>query len=258
MFYIISKLVGIFLTPLIWIILGVTLSTILFIKKSKHTGKALIATLIITSFLTNPFIANKTFHYWEKKFIKEANSTPNHYDIAVVLSGMVAYGENPRQTNFGQSVDRILEAIRLFHAGKVSQILVTGGNASVHYVQPPEAQILYQFLIEMSIPDTAIIIEAKARNTYENASFTSKLLRKNKLDQKKLLLITSAYHMQRSIACFKKQGLDITPHPVDFYVPFVKTDIGNLLWPSKDALNQWDILWHEWFGIAYYKLMGYI
>jgi uncharacterized SAM-binding protein YcdF (DUF218 family) len=258
MFYVISKLIGVFLTPIVWIVLGVVISMILFIKKSKHSIKVFIATIIITTFLTNPFIANTVFHFWEKDYLKIAKYNDAKHDIAIVLSGMVAYGDNPAQANFGQSVDRILEACRLFHAGKVSKILVTGGNASIQYKQPPEAEILRQFLNQMNIPDSAIIMESKARNTFENARYTAQLLNERNLQNKKLLLITSAYHMKRSSACFFNQGLNVTPYPVDFYVPFVKKDIGNLILPSQSALNQWDILWHEWFGIAYYKLMGYI
>jgi uncharacterized SAM-binding protein YcdF (DUF218 family) len=258
MFYILSKLIGILVSPLIWILIGILISGILTIKKSKYAIKSLIATILIATIFTNPFVANTAFHHWEKGMKKHAIDTTQKYDIAVVLSGMVAYGENPKQSNFGQSVDRILEATRLYHAGIVSKILITGGNASIQYDQPPESEILQQFLTQMAVPDSAIIMEKQSRNTHENALYTAKLLRKLDMQSQTILLITSAYHMRRSIACFDKQHIKVTPAPVDFYAPTVKTDIANTLTPSLTALNQWDILLHEWIGILYYKLLGYM
>lgn len=258
MLYIFSKLIGIFLTPLIWIFIGLLISAIFVIRRSKLAVKFLIGTILLTSFFTNPYIANSAFHYWEKEMKNYTIDTTQKYDFAVVLSGMVAYGENPKQANFGQSVDRILEATRLYHSGIVSNILITGGNASVQYNQPPESEILHHFLIQMAVPDSIIIVERTARNTYENALYTADLLKKMNIPNQKVLLITSAYHMYRSMACFNKQNIKVIPAPVDYYAPDVKTDIANLLVPTHTALNQWNILLHEWFGILYYKLLGYM
>lgn len=259
MSFLISKIIGFLTTPLVWIIMSLIITTILWILKSKAAHKWLIGTVALTLVMTNPLLANTIFHYWEKPTNAISN---NHsdvtYDYAVVLSGMASWDPAHDQYNFGESADRLWEALRLHKNGKVKKILITGGNASIYYKQPPEAVILRNYLKEIGIADSLILIETRARNTHENALYTTQIIKNTEQSNSPLLLITSAYHMPRALACFAKSNLQCTPYPVDFYVPHIKTDFHSLVIPSVAALEKWNILLHEWIGFLYYKLMGYI
>ena len=74
----------------------------------------------------------------------------------------------------------------------------------------------------------------------------------------RFLLITSAFHMKRSILCFKKAELPVDPFPVDVRSGGDIYTLDRLIQPDAENISTWDIIIHEWVGIATYKLMGYI
>jgi len=258
MSFLISKIAGFVTSPLVWIILSMIVTFVLWIRRANATKAWLIITIVLSVVMTNPLLANTIFHYWEKAHTTPAVSDTTRYDYAIVLSGMVSEDPAHNQLNFGESSDRILEAAKLFHAKKVCKIIVTGGNASIYYQQSPEAKLLTEFLNSIGVPDSCIVSENKARNTYENALFTAQLPEISQNTAAQNLLITSAYHMPRAAACFRNQGINFTPHPVDYYVSDIKTDFHSIFVPSIAALEKWNILLHEWLGWLYYKTMGYI
>ena len=192
---------------------------------------------------------------WEKPFAK--TEVPFHKATAIVLSGMASYNNQNQQHNFGQSTDRLTETIKLYFDGKINKIILTGGNASIFYHDRPESEYLREFLIQLKIPDSVIVAETQSRNTHENALYTKRITdSQNKTGN--YLLVTSAYHMRRALACFKKQKISITPYAVDVYHPYIKIDYQNIIVPSIAALQQWNILFHEWTGLLYYSIKGYI
>jgi len=70
-------------------------------------------------------------------------------------------------------------------------------------------------------------------------------------------LITSAFHIPRSLGCFRKAGLNVQPYSVDFYSNDRKFDLDNLIVPSASALEKWSLLIHEICGFLIYKIMGF-
>jgi uncharacterized SAM-binding protein YcdF (DUF218 family) len=72
------------------------------------------------------------------------------------------------------------------------------------------------------------------------------------------LLITSAFHMRRSLACYRKANLDIEPFSTDFYAHPRFFYLDGLLIPTIDAVLLWHKLFKEWLGIIAYKVAGYI
>ncbi len=256
MAFILSKILGLMLSPVSWITIVFIVSLILFIRKRKIARIWFIASFSVFFVFSNPLFVNAVFYAWEKNWLKE---TPKEkYNYAIVLSGMVTWDSEYNRLNFGKSVDRVLQAAELYHSNRIDKIILSGGNASIITEQPPESILLKRFLLRINVPDTCIITEDKSRNTHENAVYTKIQIRKHLSGHPKSVLITSAYHMKRSLACFHKQKVDVTPCPVDFYVPQLKTDIKSLLLPSSEAFAKWEILLHEWFGILYYKIRGYM
>jgi uncharacterized SAM-binding protein YcdF (DUF218 family) len=72
------------------------------------------------------------------------------------------------------------------------------------------------------------------------------------------LLITSGFHMPRSIGCFKRMGLEVVPFRTDFYGHPRKFTPDILFIPKLDALMNWQRLFKEWTGIAAYWVAGYL
>jgi uncharacterized SAM-binding protein YcdF (DUF218 family) len=113
-------------------------------------------------------------------------------------------------------------------------------------------------MIVMGVPESDIITESDTRNTYESAVAVKKML--NQLGYKNVdcLLITSAFHMRRSLACYRKADLNIDNFTTDFYAHKRTFYVDSFLIPKVEAIVIWHKLVKEWVGFAAYKAAGYI
>lgn len=181
------------------------------------------------------------------------------YEAGIVLGGILNYDEENDRIQFQRSADRLFQAIELYKSGIIKKILFTGGSGSITLPNLKEGEFVKRYLIVIGIPENDIWIENESRNTHENAVDTKRLLEDKESTNEKFLLITSAYHMRRAMACFKKVKLNVTPYSVDNIA--VKTGdltLDTFLVPNVGALFWWDALIHEWIGMAIYKIQGYI
>lgn len=253
MFFILSKILAFIITPIVWVI-GLLLFS-LFSKNEKRKRRTFIGSIVLLIFLSNCFIFDECMRAWEIKAVstEQLDST---YDIGVVLGGMIRYDEELDRLQFDRGSDRLLQAVELYKKGIIKKILFTGGSGSILIPEAKEAFYAQRFLLTLGIPQEDIIIETESRNTKENAVFTKKIL-DEKYPDSKILLITSAFHMRRSMGCFSKVGLKPTPYSTDRFSGPRKLGFDHLLIPNMGALLGWDTLIHEMTGYMVYKIAGY-
>lgn len=154
--------------------------------------------------------------------------------VAVVLGGGVS-GPHPPQRpdpDLGASADRVWHAARLYHAGKVQQLLLSGGT--VRTGDGSEAEAMRSVLRDLGVPDAAIRLEDASVNTAGNAGRTAELLKVQGVER--VLLVTSALHMPRARAAFEHAGLMVDPAPTDFEVIPMPLELRQFL-PDASALN---------------------
>ena len=108
-----------------------------------------------------------------------------------------------------------------------------------------------QYLADLGMPLEDVILETRANNTWENATFTLELIG-NSMKTESTLLITSAPHMRRSLWTFHAAGLNPDTYITDTF-PEIKGEKTNFL-PSWHVLASWPELTHEWVGYLYYRL----
>lgn len=178
-------------------------------------------------------------------------------DAIVVLGGTM----NPPRgasvyPDLDIAADRFVYAARLFKAGKSGRIIVTGGQLFADAAVPSEAELVKQQLLLLGVPDDAIILETKARNTRENGLFARELLQE--MGAGKVLLVTSAWHMRRSQAVFGKLGIDVIPAATDSFVPRMSGGFPLGWLPSADAMMVSTRCIKEWIGLGVYRLRGWI
>lgn len=255
MFFILSKILEFLLLPLTWILGLLILS---FCIKKEHLRRKLMALAIgIALFFTNPFIVSRTLNWWETDPYNSAIIT-QPYDVAIVLGGSLRYFDDHTQRPvYSMSVDRLLQGIALYKQGKVRKILLSGGSGMVFSPEEKESVVLEKVLLQSGIPAADILIENESRNTYENAVNSAKMLNASHPNGR-FLLVTSAFHMRRSLACFRKTRLQIDAFPVDEKAGIRPLTPDNTIVPDAQCLVNWDMLFHEWFGMITYKLAGYI
>jgi uncharacterized SAM-binding protein YcdF (DUF218 family) len=240
--------------PLIWIT-GLLVYSV-FTKKDRRSKKLVISSIILILFFGNDFIVNEVLKAWEKAPVPIQKL--GTYDYAIVLTG-ITITEKASESDkvyFAKGADRLLHTVQLYKLGKVKKIIITGGSSSVIGTSPIEALQLKKVFVYCGVPEKDMIIEDKARNTHENALFTKQLCDSLGL-QGKFLLVTSAFHMRRSEACFKKVGMQVDIYPVDLFTRDTKFTPNYLFLPLESAFNKWSIFIHEFIGYWVYKIMDY-
>jgi uncharacterized SAM-binding protein YcdF (DUF218 family) len=253
MFFILSKILYVLITPLTWIVLGVLIA--LLAKRPRLKRLALLTATILLLVFTNPFISNEAWLLWEKP--PKLIATLPVYDAAIIFTGLTNQDKTPHDRIYtNKGADRVLHTVQLYKLGKCQKIIVSGGMGSLTDKFETEAASLRRILLDAGVPDSAILLENKARNTYENAKFTKELLMQHP-ELKKLVLVTSAFHMRRSDACMKKAGVVVDTYPADFYTTDRKWSLSSMLVPNEYALFMWQKLLHEMAGYVTYKLVGY-
>jgi uncharacterized SAM-binding protein YcdF (DUF218 family) len=111
-------------------------------------------------------------------------------------------------------------------------------------------------MISLGIDSNKIIIDPKARNTYENAVYTKHLLDSLKIKDP-VCLITSAAHMNRSAMCYKKVGVPFVEYRAHFTSSKDRNySFSSFIVPSAGAIDKLGDLMHEWIGIMTYKISG--
>ena len=248
-FFIFSKILSFAVDPFFWIIILLLLA--LFAKKKYRRPQYLVSALILTFVFSSSPIYKITFDYWKIK----QDITYQKFDAGILLGGMISLSSSDENILFNEYNDRLLNTLELFHKGIIKKIIITGASGSLSS-DLKEADIIKSFLIRIGVSREKIIVENQSKNTHENAIYTELTCKEHEMDKYSFLLITSDYHMRRSLSCFKKTGLNITP--------FVKEsdefhfDLEYLIVPQTSVLFKWKVLFHEIVGYFMYKLMGYV
>jgi uncharacterized SAM-binding protein YcdF (DUF218 family) len=254
MFFYISKILSCLLSPLVWsiVLLGYSFKT----KLETRAKKLRIAAIVLLYICSNAFFVDELYRLWEPVTI-DHDLLNTHYDGAIILGGIGTIDERLSKINFSYGGDRLFQTLKLHAQGRVDKIIFTGGSGSIEFPTHREGIYVYKYLKALHVPDSDLVIESKSKNTYENAVFTKALLDSLQLKQH-LLLITSASHMPRALAVFKKAGFkDVTPYITNRQSGARRFTPDHFLIPDAGALGRLEWLMHEWLGYLVYKLKGY-
>lgn len=134
-----------------------------------------------------------------------------------------------------------------------ARLMFSGGDGSLTGSGPTEAAHALPLLESLGIPRERIELESGSRNTFENATM-SKALANPKLGER-WLLVTSAHHMPRAIACFRTAGFPVEAYPVDWRTRG-ESDLATPFRALSAGLARTDAAIHEWVGLVGYRIMG--
>jgi uncharacterized SAM-binding protein YcdF (DUF218 family) len=134
-----------------------------------------------------------------------------------------------------------------------AKLVFSGGSGLVLPTGVMPAEIAQKILLNLGVPLERIVFENQSRTTYENAMNTAALV--HPTPQQKWLLVTGAFHMPRTVACFRKAGWNVLAMP-DNYMTLGKTPSRLQLSLSRNMLVL-DLAAHEYVGLVMYRLLGY-
>jgi uncharacterized SAM-binding protein YcdF (DUF218 family) len=149
-------------------------------------------------------------------------------------------------------VDRLTHALALYKAGKAPLVLLSGG---AHPGNRSEAEIMYEHLVLMGVPASALLMERQSRDTHDNALYSAILLKGKGI--KRVLLVTSGFHMRRAVPLFERQGLEVIPAPTDFQRLVGEATLMRWL-PSVNSLVRSTYAMREYVGYVVYRYRGWI
>ena len=250
MFFLLSKILSFLIDPFFWIVVFLLAS--LFHKRKYLRTRFLTFGLLFLILFSNSLIYNFVNDLWSVNYV----TSIEEYDYGIVMGGMINLKSDEENILFSNNNDRLLNALDLYSKGIIKKVLITGASGSLTS-DLKEAEILKKYLIKIGIPDSCVLAENLSKNTYENAIFCDKKL--SKIHESKVincLIITSDYHMRRSLACFKKTNLHAEPYVKKTTIKHF--DLEYIIVPQSSALFSWKILLHEIVGYYTYKLLNYI
>lgn len=246
MFFYLSKILLFLIKPLVWVF--IFLLAALYSKDERKTKKRVLLSFFILLIASNNFIVNEALLIYEDHGKSKLDST---YEVGLVLGGFSKKDTSLNRAVFFDANDRLMQAIKALKKGKIKKIMISSGSASVLYQELKEADAVYEYLKEIGIPDTCIIIENQSRNTHENILFSQKILDSMGI-KNKVLVFSSAWHIPRVKLCLKNSM------QADFFACNFLSDHkrdyspSNLLVPTAAALSNTELLLKEWVGYLFY------
>jgi len=263
MVFFLSKLLPLFIYPL-GLASGLLVLALVVLGRRPAWGRALVgAALVVLLLSSNGWVAA-----WVVRSLEWQNLPPADLptaDAIVVLGGALKPPAPPRPwVDVADEGDRVLHGARLYLAGKAPLVILSGGRVTWRDVAPSESEDMAELAMAMGVPARAMLQDPTSLNTHENAVNVRQILEANELGR--VLLVTSALHMPRSLRVFQRQGIEVIPAPTDFLIPFPQPDTATTTWqgklltslPQADPLRQCTRAIKEYVGLVVYGLRGWI
>jgi uncharacterized SAM-binding protein YcdF (DUF218 family) len=246
-----DKLFPAFVTPL-GLALVVGLIALGLSISGRHQAAQILSltTLAAVLVVSTPAFARLITAALEGPYPTVAVADAPSVDAIVVLGGGIA---SPWAKL--DAADRLGQAYALWRAGKGRVVLISGGHLPWALAEKPEAELGAEILQDKGVPPQHILIESASGNTRDNAVNTAALLRQRGF--RTGLLVTTAAHMPRALAAFRKAGADLMPWPAAFQVPRPLVQRAADLLPDAGALAMTSASLKEWLGFAVYRWRGW-
>lgn len=254
--YVLSKILPLFFMP--W---SVAFLLLLFgfwrVHRGFRSGRLFFGIGLVWLYVHSiPFSTGLAVSWWEGEPSRLVVEPLNHASAAVVLGGFIhSRVDDSEQFFVRDAVDRLLDGIRVFRAGKVDFLALSAGQFPGERGRP-EAALMRSFIREFSsLPDSVILVESRSINTEQNAFYSAELFDSLALEPH-IILVTSAAHMPRARFLFECAGFEVQGVPTDFsqYREFWLSFPLNLI-PSVDHLQEISSIYREVMGWAYYRLV---
>lgn len=263
MFLYLSKLLPLFFYPLGLACLSLVVALIFLGKQPLIARLSIVLALLVLLVSSNGWIP-----LYLVRSLEWQHLPPQELPAAeaiVVLGGSTRSAYPPRPTvDLQEQGDRVIYAAQLYRQQKAPLIILSGGRIDWMGSGTAEATDMANILTSIGIPSNVLIEEPDSLNTYQNAVNVKKILVERNIQ--KVLLVTSAMHMPRSLLIFQKQKIDAIPAPTDFLV--TEGELAELsatpkaailgLMPKSDRLDKFTNAIKEYIGLVVYRLRGWL
>ena len=196
--------------------LGIVLILLVVFLIRKKT-KFIYSVFIFLIVFSNGFVSDVLWRLLEYPWKRIDYSLIDSSDGIVVLSSSRHLPPGKTKIVEWYDPDRFFAGINLYKANKSKRLIFTGGIHPFASDLPPEGDINIIEAISMGVPKKDLFTTYPVTNTYQEAKAIKKLLNYEiNSTQKRIILVTSAFHMKRAKKIFEREGITVLPYPVDF------------------------------------------
>jgi uncharacterized SAM-binding protein YcdF (DUF218 family) len=242
------------LLPMLVLPLGVVMLLLLYGVLRVRRWPAVVA-LALLYVCGMPITGSLLTRWLESRYQPVALSQVGKADAIVALSGIFGPVSAPGYLpNVGESGERLEAGIVLWQQKAADWLVFTGGRVPWNQHAEVEGERSKRVAVARGIPVAQIVVTGEAGNTLEESLAVANLVRQR--EWKRIVLVTTAWHMPRAARLFRKAGVDIVPFPVDYQSePNTPWSLLDFL-PRAEGLGRTEGMLREWYGIAFYAVSG--
>ena len=254
MFFVLSQIFDFFLTPSNVLLLALRAALAFWVIKIRNlaVGLGIVSIIGLVLAAWSP-LGPSALGVLESRFPR--TTLPDDVAGIIMLGGAVdthiSFDRDALVLN--EAAERIVETRVLAARYPEAEIFLSGGGGHPSSDgNLTESELARGALIDAGVAPERLAMEERSRNTCENARETAAALAERTAGT--WILVTSASHMPRAVACFRSTELAILPYPVDY-----RTRSGHGNWPPtvSSGLAMTDLAAHEWIGLVIYRLAGF-
>lgn len=251
--FVASKLLAAITQPLFWLAVWWALALVLLSWRKKAATVMLWTGLIAMGGLGFQALPDALLRPLENRYpVPVIDKKTAGYNGMIVLGGSMDRGwiwQHRGQPPLNGSAERMTVPVALLRQHPDWELVFSGGEGRLRALGVTESDLAKAFYTEQGADMARIVFESRARTTRENAQRVAEML--GPRCQEKWLLVTSAWHMPRSMTEFEAAGCSVTPYPVDFMTgettPWSEYSLAH-------SVVTWQTALHEWVGLLAYRL----
>lgn len=254
LFFYSAKLVWLVISPDNLFVILLCLSWLMLLLGIKRKAIALLSLLTISSVFISVLPVGDWLLYPLETRFQHNPELPEQVDGIIVLGGSVLPINSAewQQLETNDFHERLSAFIQLARRYPQARLIFTGGNANLLGNEPSEAEIVRDYFIDSGINEARLILESQSRNTAENVTLSKQRIQPKANET--WVLITTAFHMPRSVGIFCQQQWPVVPYPVDHKT--VPSKLFKMRFNPLGHLNQLVMGTHEWLGLIAYRVMA--
>lgn len=248
--FLLSKLLSAIAQPVLWLALWWALALLILMRWRRAAHIMLWIGLMVLGLLGFRAIPDALLRPLENRYpVPTAEAVDRHVGI-IVLGGAVGHPDSfaaHGQVPLGEAAERMTVPVGLMRQHPRLELVFSGGEGRLLTTGVTESELARVFYQQQGLDMARVRLEDGSRTTRENAQQVAKLL--GERCQQPWLLVTSAWHMPRSMTEFEAVGCKVTPYPVDF-----RTGDSTALteYSLAHSLLRWQTALHEWLGLWVY------
>jgi uncharacterized SAM-binding protein YcdF (DUF218 family) len=256
LFFVLSKTLGVMMLPTNFLLGLGLLGVLLLLTRMARLGRRLMVVSLLSLAICGFTPLGSLLLYPLESRFPPWDASHGAPDGIVVLGGPIDADLSVSHDApvIRSAPDRIVAAAMLAHRHPNVRIIFSGGSPNLISNDAREADFASRVFEGLGIDKARLIMERRSRNTLENALFSKELAAPK--PGERWLLITSAFHMPRSVGLFRKAGFAVEPYPVDWRVGATLPEALSLSQIAGDGSGRTDAAVREWMGLVAYRVTG--